>query len=242
MARANPTGFPTGHGSLGESLLFVFPLFLLYGVGLMFTPTVNGVDFVSRLLFAAVDNDRRLYLYVHLGLAVVFMLAVLYLRRVSDFRIRHALPMVLEAAIYALTLGTLILFVMQRLFGGLLAVSPEAGPAPPLPILGDLVLAAGAGLHEELVFRLGMMSCGAFVLERLGVRRVGAVAVAAIVSSILFAAAHHVGPYGEPWTRDAMVYRSLAGLAFAAIYWFRSLGHAVYAHFLYDVYVMLARS
>jgi hypothetical protein len=236
------TGFPTGHGSLAESLLFVFPLFLLYGVGLMFSPTVNGVDFVSRLLFAAVDHDRRLYFYVHLGLAVVFLIVVLYLRRVSDFRIRHALPMVLEAAIYALTLGTLIIFVMQRVFGGLLAVTPAPPVEPALPILGDLVLAAGAGLHEELVFRLGLLSGGAFLLERVGVRRGLAVVLAALASSALFAAAHHIGPYGEPWTRDALIYRALAGLAFGAIYWFRSLAHAVYAHFLYDVYVMLARS
>ena len=34
----------------------------------------------------------------------------------------------------------------------------------------------------------------------------------------------------------------LAGVAFGLIFYFRSLAHAVYAHFLYDVYVMVLRS
>jgi hypothetical protein len=233
---------PVGHGDLGQSLLYVFPLFLLYGVGLLFTPTVNGVDFVSRLLFAAVGHDRDSYLLAHLVLAVGFLGLVLYLRRTSSFRLRAALPMVLEAAIYALTLGSLILLVMDRLLAPVLALAPLEVPVFDLPELGrDIVLAAGAGVHEELIFRLGMLSGGAFVLERLGLRRGAAVLLAAAVSSLLFSAAHHIGPLGDPFRRDVFVYRALAGAAFAAIYWFRSLGHAVYAHFLYDVYVLVLR-
>jgi len=61
----------------------------------------------------------------------------------------------------------------------------------------------------------------------------------ALVSSAVFSAAHHIGAAGDPFTIGVFVYRSLAGLIFAGIYWFRSLGHAVYAHAMYDVYVMV---
>jgi hypothetical protein len=234
---------PLGHGDLGESLLFVFPLFLVYGVGLMFASTVNGVDFISRLLFAAVGHDRGRYLFVHLVLAAIFLVVVLVLRRTSTFRLRVALPMVLESAIYALTLGTFIVFVMDRVLGRVLAIPSLDVPAVELPALAqNLLLAVGAGVHEELVFRLGLVSGGAFLLERLGARRGLAVLVAALASSLAFAAAHHLGPHGDPWDLDVFAYRAIAGCIFAAIYWFRSLAHAVYAHCLYDVYVMLARA
>ena len=35
----------------------------------------------------------------------------------------------------------------------------------------------------------------------------------------------------------AFVFRILAGGAFGAIFWYRSLAHAVYAHVLYDLVI-----
>ena len=64
-----------------------------------------------------------------------------------------------------------------------------------------------------------------------------AVALAIAVSSLVFAAAHHVGRLGEPWTAHAFAFRAIAGAVFGAIFWFRSLAHAVYAHVLYDIVV-----
>jgi membrane protease YdiL (CAAX protease family) len=102
----------------------------------------------------------------------------------------------------------------------------------------SVISALGAGVHEELVFRLGLIA-GLVVLARpLGHRL--AVGLAIVASSVLFAAAHHLGVHGEPWTVHAFAFRSVAGAAFAAIYWFRSLAHAVYAHVLYDVLVAAA--
>jgi membrane protease YdiL (CAAX protease family) len=58
-------------------------------------------------------------------------------------------------------------------------------------------------------------------------------------SSLIFAAAHHWA--GEPWSDRAFAFRTLAGAAFALIFWYRSLAHAVWAHALYDVYIALIR-
>jgi hypothetical protein len=64
--------------------------------------------------------------------------------------------------------------------------------------------------------------------------------LAIAASSLVFAAAHHVGAHGEPWTLHAFAFRSVAGAAFGAIFWFRSLAHAVYAHVFYDILVAAA--
>jgi hypothetical protein len=54
------------------------------------------------------------------------------------------------------------------------------------------------------------------------------------------AAAHHVGPFGEPFDRYVFVFRLLAGLYFAVVYRLRGFGIAAGAHALYGVVVGVA--
>ncbi|MCG8419132.1 MAG: CPBP family intramembrane metalloprotease [Proteobacteria bacterium] len=226
-----------GHGDLATSLILVFPLFLAYQIGAVFSNSLNGVDFVTRVVFAAVDHDRTKYLLVQLGLAVVFLIVVACAHRQRVLSREQALPVVLESAIYALTLGSFIVLVMQELFG--FAVSGQQ------LILGDtgeaIVVALGAGVHEELVFRLGLMAGGAALLCRAGLDHRAAMISALIVSALIFSFAHHIGPHGEALRLDIFTYRALAGVVFGLVFYYRSLAHAVYTHFLYDLYVLAIR-
>lgn len=232
--RAAGSVSPFGHGDIPTSLLLIFPLFLAYEVGVMFSPTVNGVDFVTRWVFAAVGYDRDRYLLVHLILAVGFLALLIYLRAKRGFTLRVLPPVFIESIIYALTLGTVIVFVMDRVLG--LGASELGGRGQ------AIVMSLGAGVHEEMVFRLGLMGGGIAALTLVRFDRGPAVLVALAASAALFSAAHHAGPLGEPFETSVFVYRLLAGVAFGLIFYFRSLAHAVYAHFLYDVYVMVLRS
>jgi hypothetical protein len=225
---------PFGHGDIPTSLLLIFPLFLAYEVGVMFSPTVNGVDFVTRWVFAAVGYDRERYLYVHLGLAVAFLALLIYLRTKRGFTLKILPPVLIESVIYALTLGTAIVFIMDRVLG--LGATELGGRAQ------AAVMSLGAGVHEELVFRLGLMGGAIAALTLARVSRGPALVLALGASAALFSAAHHAGPLGEPFDTSVFVYRMLAGVAFGLIFYYRSLAHAVYAHFLYDVYVMVLRS
>lgn len=211
----------TGHGDLEASFVLIFPLLLVYEVGVLFTGRVNGADVVTRALYT-IAGSPTIYLLVHVAIALLFMLWIRRGNRWSTLRLEIAAPVILEAAIYALTLGALITLVLDRLLG--------------LGIDGRSVVAAlGAGVHEELVFRLGLFA--GFVALLSGLERRFAVVLALVTSSLLFAAAHHLGVHGEPFTLHAFVFRTLAGAAFGAIFWFRSLAHAVYAHVLYDLVV-----
>ena len=232
---------PFGRGDLPTSLLLIFPLFLLYEVGVMFSPTINGVDFVTRWVYAAVGQSRQRYLAVHLVLALAFLVLLLVLRRRRSFSLGQFPPVLIEAVIYAVTLGSVIVFVMNRVMG--LSISDPGAPAALQLELGPrtqaLVMSLGAGVHEELVFRLGIMGGGTAALMLAGVRRGWAMIIALLASAALFSAAHHVGPLGDPFQLNVFIYRALAGVAFGLIFYYRSLAHAVYAHFLYDVYVMV---
>ena len=214
-----------GHGDLAASLVLIFPLLLVYEVGVLFAGSVNGADVVTRLLFAALG--RPAYLALHALIAVGFLLWIRRGRRWATLRLDIVAPVVLEAALYALTLGAIVSAILDCVLG--------------LGLSGASVIDAfGAGVHEELVFRLalfgGIVALAAGAPSLAGRPRV-AIACALAASSVAFAAAHHIGAYGEPWTAHAFAFRVLAGVAFGLIFWFRSLAHAVYAHAIYDLFV-----
>ena len=210
---------PTGHGDLEASLVLIFPVLLAYEVGVLFAGNVSGADVVTRALYVTLGS-KALYLLVHAAIALLFLLWIRRGNRWGTLRMEVALPVVLEAAIYAFTLGAAISLVLSHLLGlGLGA--------------GQAISALGAGVHEELVFRLGLLGgCVSLLRERRG-----AFPIALVISALLFAGAHHLGAHGEPFTAHAFAFRAFAGAAFGAIFWYRSLAHAVYAHVLYDLVV-----
>jgi membrane protease YdiL (CAAX protease family) len=230
--------------NLLTSVLLVFPLFLVYQVGVLTVPEVhNGADLVTSELLALLRGRVGVYVLVNLGLGVAFVIAVLVLRRKNEFNPRLFLPLVVESALYALSMGSLILFVMQDILHvppGL-TIAAAAGPAGVgnVGLAGKIVLAFGAGVHEELVFRLLLIpALAAFAHKLLGLTRGWAVALAFVGSSLLFSAAHHVIG-GEPWRVGVFTYRVLCGLFFATLFQVRGFAVAVYTHALYDVFVLV---
>lgn len=232
-----PSGkLPTREKSFATSVILVLPLLLLYQIGLLASDFRNGVDYITRVLFYLVNYDRNTYLMLNLGVTALFVGLVFYLSRKQKFQLRQFGPMLLESVVYALLMGSFILFVMERV----LHISPR------LAISGgaydELLMSIGAGVHEELIFRLGLMTGLAYLLERVAKLKFGvALALAMVLSSVIFSWAHHIGPFGEPFRTGVFTYRILAGLVFAAIFYFRSFATAVYTHALYDVYVTLVR-
>jgi len=215
----------TGRGDLGSSLVLIFPLLLAYEIGVLFAGRVNGADLVTRAVYAAAGS-RGAYLALYAVIAAGYLLWIRHTRRWGSLRLDLAGPVILEAALYALTLGALVSLIVDRMFSHLLGLGLTAP---------SVISALGAGVHEELVFRLALIAGLVALARPLGPRLAVAVAIAA--SSLVFAAAHHVGAHGEPWTAHAFAFRAVAGGVFGAIFWFRSLAHAVYAHVLYDILV-----
>ena len=215
-----------GHGDVASSLVLIFPLLLAYEIGVLFAGQVNGADVVTRALYSAVGG-RAAYLLVHAVFAIGFLLWLRRGQRWATLTLEIATPVVLEAAVYALTLGAVGSVIVERLLG--------------LGLTGsEVVSALGAGVHEELVFRLGLMAGLVTLLSRSALDRRIAVLVALVTSASIFAAAHHAGIHGEPFTAHAFAFRCVAGAAFGLVFWYRSLAHAVYAHVLYDLVVAVS--
>jgi hypothetical protein len=98
------------------------------------------------------------------------------------------------------------------------------------------MLSLGAGLYEELLFRVLLVTALAWGARRLfGWTPRAAGTLAVVVSALAFSAFHYVGAYGDPFTLASFTFRALAGLAFSALYVLRGFGITAWTHALYDV-------
>jgi hypothetical protein len=109
-------------------------------------------------------------------------------------------------------------------------------------LMGDIVTAVGAGIYEELVFRL-ILICALMVLfqDVIGLSHQNAIALSVLISAALFSAHHHViwmdgrlarsGPF--LWTEFG--FRTVAGIYFAILFAIRGFGITAGAHAFYDI-------
>jgi membrane protease YdiL (CAAX protease family) len=145
--------------------------------------------------------------------------------------------MVVESIVYALGLWSL-----SRTFGPLLehyGIELTVGPQVEATLL-QLVPYVGAGIYEEAVFRLFLFSVLAWLFARLELPLGFGTLLAAVVSAVLFSVAHHVGPYGQPYTNYLFLFRVVAGFYFALLFQLRGFGVAVGTHATYNVLVAVA--
>src|SRR5438128_10436916 len=92
--------------NLLTSLVLIFPLFIVYQLGVVLLPDVgNGADLITARIIALLGYSKTRYLVFNLGLLVVFAIALLVMRRRQQFDTRLFVPVVLESGIYALTMG-----------------------------------------------------------------------------------------------------------------------------------------
>jgi membrane protease YdiL (CAAX protease family) len=200
---------------------------------------LNGADFVTLLLFGTFGMTLRGYLAFLAGLILLFAITLLSLKRNQKFEGHRILPMLLESTIYAITMGSLIVFVMTKVMG----FNPElAANLPQQGLVTRTVMSLGAGVYEEIVFRLGVLGGLRVVLEKaVHLSRAVSIVSAFVASSLLFSAIHYIPPYGDDFALNSFTFRFLAGLLFALIFRFRGLAVAVYTHAFYDIFVLVLR-
>jgi membrane protease YdiL (CAAX protease family) len=93
----------------------------------------------------------------------------------------------------------------------------------------------GAGIYEEILFRLCLFSLLDHMLRTIGLFRPLSFMIASFIAALAFATAHHLGPNGEPVTTQRFLFRVTAGIYFSIIYFTRGLGIAVGTHIGYDL-------
>lgn len=216
------------------SVVFVLPLLIIYQFGLFVLDfeVLNGADFVTRIVYY--HWSMKGVVLLNLGFVALFLAAIIRLRHRRQFRLGYFLPLLIECGLYAMLLGSVIVFVLQQA-----SILSLTGPGDWVSIkFSNFIMSLGAGVYEEIVFRLVCIAVLEYLLvDFCNFKRSHGLVGAVVVSSLLFAGAHHIGAYGDPFTVYKFAFRAVAGVLFAVLYKVRSFAVAAYTHALYDVYV-----
>ena len=218
------------------SVVLTIPVFLIYHLGVLLIDFRNGVDLISVLTFQLLEASVPGYIGATLAVAAG-LLAAIYVQRKRG-RVRPAAlgSILTESVGWALLMLVSVGWAAAQLQAAL-SVGTALGP------VDKIVMSAGAGFHEELVFRVGLLSGGVYGLKKLrDMRPALAWTLAVVGSSLLFSAIHHVGPMADPFTFDVFAFRTLAGVYLSMVYVLRGFAIVVYTHALYDILVFFVFS
>ena len=243
---ASPSSYWRTSRAPRYSLLFALPLLLLYEV-LAFTLSGdaiagvrNGADVLLKSLFVGFGGRDGLIAFGVLLLGTGAWLVWRDLRRGGTLEPGVFALMTLESVAYALGFGLVVGTLTGILLGGFVPGAPLLLQVSELAFATRLMISLGAGIYEELLFRVLLVGALAWTGRRVfGWRSGGAGAFATVAGALIFSAFHYVGPYGDPLELPSFTFRTLAGLVFSAMYLTRGFGITAWSHALYDVFLML---
>ncbi len=243
--RSSIRNYFTNSSAPVQSAALTMPLLFIYGLGILISSNAqNGVDFVTQGLFVAFSSfgpwREVAYLAFYGLLAAVNVALFLYLRQKNKLDGRYFLPLLFECAVYAVLTGTISASVTRDLTQVLnaLVLTPLAAGGRQFGLFDGVIVSAGAGLHEELVFRLvGVGLVGRLWLGKDWRRPSRRQAVLVLATSVVFALAHYLG--AEPFAISSFVFRTVSGGLFALLFLARGFAVAAWTHTLYDVWVIV---
>jgi len=224
-------------------LLFLIPWIAIYEAGVLVLADTepdrlrNGADYWMRSLLSGAGLGQ----FFLLPLLVIAVLLTWHLVRRHPWHVRLDTQLGMLAESFLLAVALIVVGqVHQLLFVNLQPGTGETDARLLTLATGSLTQAVsfiGAGVYEEVMFRLLLVPvafCGFRMLEcppRF------AAAMAAVTTAFLFALAHHVGPAADAFNLFAFTFRVAAGTFFAAVFFLRGFGITVGCHAAYDLLV-----
>jgi Type II CAAX prenyl endopeptidase Rce1-like len=222
------------------SLLFALPLLVLYET-LAFVLSHdaiagvrNGADVLLKSAFVWLGGRTGVILF---GVMLLGTGAVLIHRDRAGGKLRPSLflGMAAESVLYAALFGAVAGVLTGLLLGG---VRLALAPGLRLDLPTQLMISLGAGIYEELLFRVLIVGALAWGARRLlGWGEGGAGVFATILGALIFSTFHYLGPYGDRLTLASFTFRAIAGVLFSGLYLTRGFGITAWTHALYDVLV-----
>jgi len=222
------------------NLAFLLPLLVVYEVGVWSVggpapeQVRNGADLWMR------SGLNRL------GLQQPFLLPMLVLTLLLGWHVAGRYPRrcPLDALPGMMAESVVCAFLLVALGQGMYAAFAAFDTRPVLSTnTPDAAMLAvtflGAGIYEEVLFRLCLLSACAGLLRAGGLGMRSSTLPAVALSSVAFAVAHVVGPSAEAFDGFRFSFRLLAGGYFGLLFVWRGLGISVGAHAGYDLLVGL---
>lgn len=216
------------------SLLFLLPLIVIYEFGTRYFTTA-GQHGREQQIIAFTMMQRLFRLFganaQHLpALAVVVILLAWHIARKDSWQLNFytLVGMAIESVALALPL-----LALGRILTRYFPLAATHGFRHNL-----IIMSVGAGVYEELVFRLMLFSLLSLLLK--DAVRLGAFAThlgVVVGSGLLFAAYHYLSP-AEHFVLRTFVFRSAAGAYFGLLFLLRGFGITAASHAAYDILIL----
>jgi hypothetical protein len=190
----------------------------------------NGADvFIRQLIIGYSEHSEFIY---GLILFIVFLIIMFFNRNIikqGHLKFTFLLYMVAESLLWCC--GFIILMsISEQLILSILErnIIPE-----------QFYLAIGAGIWEELLFRVGAIGIILSILTKImGYSGIYSALLAIVISAILFSLFHYLGSLGDIFSYKSFYIRTFAGIFLGSLYLFRGLGITVYTHIFYDMAII----
>ena len=213
-------------------LVFLLPLIIFYEVALYSSNSHIQIKAHNHLVkfFELFDMPPTQGLWLG-GIVIITILFIWHIFVGSKWKIKiHVIAfMAVESILYALPL-----LFFGAVLGGYCAVV-IASPIDTLGIFEKIAISIGAGLYEELIFRMIVIGCvHTVVCNMFKGSNLAGLGIGVFVSAVLFALYHDL-PNAESLSAIIPFFFFTAGVYLGFIYVIRGFGIAAATHAAYDV-------
>jgi hypothetical protein len=213
-----------------QSLVFVLPLIIIHEIGWRYSH-VRLLAFELLHRFFALFGAMGTFLP---AFALIAMLLGWHIFNRDKWKVQlnTVLWMYLESVLLALPLLVLAAAFARWQSGPILAARGSS-------LADSIIIPMGAGIYEEMIFRLAGLSLLSFLMvDLMGMKKNRATILMVVISGILFSLYHYLGHEEFVW--KTCLFRAIAGAYFGAVFLCRGFGVTAGSHAAYDMIVCAA--
>lgn len=218
------------------SAVAALPLLVIYEILIVLSQSRywgirNAADVWIRTFLMAFDLQAQHITFVLIGISLALIPIAKSRARGIKLKANYFALMFAECLAFSLVLGVVLQSILR--LGGLSSGGPGSG------LMQNLALSVGAGLFEEIIFRVILLNLLFLLLSPLLKKKVVAAVVSVLLASFLFSLSHYVGTMADTWQLYSFMFRWAAGLLFTVLYFVRGFAITAYTHALYDIWVLV---
>ena len=219
-----------------SSLLFIFPLLLLYEFIAFFK--FSNSDIIIRNTADTIFRDfiklftENVFLVQSIVILLFLIFYYIYNKNNSykhEFNIKYISFMYIEGFFY----GLLLLFFLNGL-----NVFQRLDVFQYNDYIISFYLCLGAGIWEEILFRLIIFNLFIYLTSFVFKNGCISLLLSIFISSVIFSLFHYIGSFSDTFTMYSFIIRFAGGVYLAVIYYYRGLGIAMFSHFIYDFLIV----
>ena len=218
------------------SAVAALPLLVIYEILIVISQSPywgirNAADVWIRTFLMAFELQAQHITFVLIGISLALIPIAKSRAGGIKLKANYFALMFAECLAFSLVLGVVLQSILR--LGGLSFGGPGSG------LMQNLALSVGAGLFEEIIFRVILLNLLYLLLSTLLRKKVVAAVVSVLLASFLFSLSHYVGTMADTWQLYSFMFRWAAGLLFTILYFVRGFAIVAYTHALYDIWVLV---